>query len=86
MNQKLHTLYNNQECLPSHTSKIRSFDRAFVKAATKHPVFVHMWQTVFSYYNPEKILDFSDTGELMHILGLGEMNIDAFRQRYLAAD
>ena len=37
------------------------------------------------YYDPNHRLDFSDTGELLHILGLGEMGIDGFRERFLEA-
>ena len=59
---------------------------AFVKAAIEHPVFGNIWSAAFDYYNPKKRLDFSDTGELMYILGIGQMNLDDFRQRYLSAD
>ncbi len=56
---------------------------AFVKAANEHPVFGKIWKTAFAYYNPKERLDFSDTGELMYILGLGEIDFDDFRKRYL---
>ena len=58
-------------------------DRAFEQAAIAHPVFGPSWQAAFEYYNPKQRLDFSDTGELMHILGLGEIGIDAFREKFL---
>jgi hypothetical protein len=58
-------------------------DDAFVKAATEHPVFGAAWKAAFAYYNPKERLDFSDTGELMHILGLGEIGFDEFRKRFL---
>jgi hypothetical protein len=58
-------------------------DAAFEKAALAHPVFGPAWKAAFTYYNPQTRLDFSDTGELMHILGLGEISIAEFRQRYL---
>ena len=57
---------------------------AFVKAAVTHPKFARVWSAAFTYYNPSVRLDFSDTGELMHILGLGEMDIDEFRRRFLS--
>jgi hypothetical protein len=55
----------------------------FEKAALAHPKFGSSWQAAFAYYHPKVRLDFSDTGELMHILGLGEIGIEAFMQRYL---
>ncbi len=64
---------------------VKGGDAAFVTAALGHPVFAPFWKAAFAYYPPQQRLDFSDTGELMHILGLGEMGIDAFRQTYLAA-
>jgi hypothetical protein len=63
---------------------VKGGDQAFVAVATAHPVFGPGWKAAFAYYPPEERLDFSDTGELMHILGLGEMSIDAFRARFLA--
>lgn len=60
-------------------------DRTFVAAATSHPSFGRIWRSAFAYYDPAVRLDFSDTGELMHILGLGELGVSEFRQRYLEA-
>lgn len=57
---------------------------AFQRAAVAHPVFGAAWRAAFAYYDPAERLDFSDTGELLHILGLGEMGFDAFRERFLA--
>ncbi len=62
---------------------IKGGNREFEKAARAHPRFGQVWQAAFTYYNPRQRLDFSDTGELMHILGLGEMGIDDFRKRFL---
>ncbi len=58
-------------------------DAGFEKAATAHPVFGPAWKAAFAYYPPRERLDFSDTGELLHILGLGELNLDDFRRRFL---
>ena len=58
-------------------------DDAFVVAATEHLEFGRAWKAAFAYYNPKERLDFSDTGELMYILELGEMGFDEFRERYL---
>lgn len=58
-------------------------NEAFEAAALAHPTFGPSWQAAFEYYNPRQRLDFSDTGELMRILGLGEISIDAFREKYL---
>lgn len=62
---------------------IKGGNREFEKAAKAHPRFGKAWQVAFTYYSPRQRLDFSDTGELMHILGLGEMGIDDFRKRFL---
>jgi hypothetical protein len=56
---------------------------SFEAAATQHPLFSMSWRAAFDYFSPSQLLDFSDTGELMHILGLGEMGIDEFRMRFL---
>jgi len=58
-------------------------DAPFVKAARGHAVFGKAWNAAFQYYDPNQRLDFSDTGELLHILGLGEIGIDAFAERFL---
>ena len=58
-------------------------DSTFESAALAHPRFGAMWRAAFSYYPPSERLDFSDTGELMYILGLGEMGIDSYRSRFL---
>ncbi len=63
---------------------VKGGDKAFVAAARQHPLFGPMWNAAFAYYPPDQRLDFSDTGELMRILGLGELGIDAFRERFLA--
>ncbi|MBN1975041.1 MAG: hypothetical protein JW787_15475 [Sedimentisphaerales bacterium] len=62
---------------------IRGGNEAFVKAATENPVYGDIWKAAFAYYNPKERIDFSDTGELMHILGLGEMGFDKFIESYL---
>lgn len=58
-------------------------DAEFQKAALAHPFFSGAWEAAFKYYDPEHRLDFSDSGELMHILGLGELGIDKFRKMFL---
>lgn len=59
---------------------------AFERAALNHSVFGSVWRAAFAYYDPQDRLDFSDTGELMLILGLGEIDIDGFRERFLEND
>ncbi len=56
---------------------------AFSKAASEHPKLGPIWKAAFAYYPPSERLDFSDTGELMRILGLGEIGIDEFQERFL---
>ena len=58
-------------------------NEAFVTAATKHPELGDVWKAAFAYYNPKERIDFSDTGELLYILGLGEMNLNEFREKFL---
>lgn len=62
---------------------VQGGDEAFVRASLAHPTFGKMWRAAYKYYDPEERLDFSDTGELLHILGLGEVGIDQFRERFL---
>ncbi len=61
----------------------RRGDAKFVRSATAHAVFGTSWRAAFNYYDPDERLDFSDTGELLHMLGLGELSIEAFRRKYL---
>ena len=58
-------------------------DRNFEEAALGHQKFGKIWQAAFDYYDPRERLDFSDTGELLHILGLPELNVGQFRQKFL---
>ncbi len=60
-------------------------DKAFVAAAVSHPVFGRIWRSAFAYYDPSVRVDFSDTGELLHLLGIGEISVGEFRHRYLEA-
>ena len=63
---------------------IKGGDDKFIKAARNHLIFGSFWEAAFIYYNPKERLDFSDSGELMDILGLGEIGIDEFRKRFLS--
>lgn len=58
-------------------------DPEFESAARSHPVFGPVWRAAFEYYDPHRRLDFSDTGELLHILGLGEIGVREFGERFL---
>ena len=62
---------------------VRGGNDALVKAATENKTFADIWKAAFAYYNPKERIDFSDTCELMRILGLGELNLDQFRERFL---
>ncbi len=62
---------------------LKGSNPAFEQAALAHPVFGPVWRAAFEYYDPGERLDYSDTGELFYILGLGDMDIDTFRNRYL---
>jgi len=61
-------------------------DEAFEAAARSHPIFGPVWNAAFEYYDPRTRLDFSDTGELLHVLGLGEVGIHEFGERFLRSD
>lgn len=63
---------------------IKGGNKAFEEAAKRHLVFGAAWRAAFAYYSPKQRLDFSDTGELMHILGLGEIGIEEFGERFLS--
>ena len=56
---------------------------SFVEVARSHPIYGPAWRAAFDYYDPSKRLDFSDTGELLHILGLGRIGVDAVKDRFL---
>ena len=62
---------------------IKGGDAAFAQAATGHSVFGPVWKAAFAYYDPNDRLDFSDTGELLHIQGIGRIGIDAFKDMFL---
>lgn len=62
---------------------VKGGDEVFEQAALSHPVFGPGWQAAFNYYPPRQRLDFSDTGELMHMLNLGEVSISDFAKKYL---
>ena len=62
---------------------VRGGNEAFEKAATENPQYGDIWKAAFAYYNPNERIDFSDTGELMHILGLGELSLNEFMENYL---
>jgi hypothetical protein len=59
-------------------------DAAFAAAARAHPVVGPVWRAAFEYYDPEFAIDFSDSAETYHILGIDEISLDSFRRRYLA--
>ena len=61
---------------------IEGGDERFVRAASEHPVFGNAWKAAFDYFNPKDRLDFSDTGELLYILGIGEISIEEFKMRF----
>ena len=84
---KRHTDYikisNANEYLKYGPREKAAAKAAFAEAAMNHPDFGAAWRAAFAYLDPSVKMDFSDTGELMYILGLGEMNIEAFKERYL---
>jgi len=62
---------------------VKGGEKKFEGLAKKHSKFGDSWQAAFAYYAPNERLDFSDTGELMFILGLGEIGIEEFAKKYL---
>jgi len=63
---------------------VKGGNKEFEEAATQHPIFGASWSAAFAYYDAKERLDFSDTGELLRILNLGEISIDDFRRRFLS--
>lgn len=59
----------------------------FVDAALGNPVYKKYWTASFKYYAPLNSktgkIDYSDTGELMYILGLGKLSVEEFKNTYL---
>ena len=56
---------------------------AFVTAAIENPEVGAVWKAAFDYYDPKERIDFSDTCELMYILGIGEIRLNEFREKFL---
>ena len=63
--------------------KVVGGDDVFESAAASHAIFGPVWSVAFEYYDPRRRLDFSDTGALLNILGLGEVGIREFGDRFL---
>jgi hypothetical protein len=71
---------------PNSTADLR-FERgqAFVEVA-RSSAYASQWNVAFNYLNPNEKVDFSDTVELLHILGIGTnqiSDVDAFGRFYL---
>lgn len=62
---------------------VKGGEKEFESLAKTHSKFGDSWKAAFEYYAPSSRLDFSDTGELMFILGLGEIGIKEFAKKYL---
>lgn len=80
---KAHTQYINIPNANEYLNQ-KPGDAGFIEAAKGHAVYGAAWQAAFAYLDPATRLDFSDTGELMYILGLGEIGIAEFGLRFLA--
>lgn len=60
--------------------------KPFVDAALSNPTFKKYWTASFKYYPPfakKGSIDYSDSGELMYILGLGQLSVEEFKNIYL---
>lgn len=58
----------------------------FVESALSNPIYKKYWEASFIYFpaiGTKGYIDYSDTGELMHILGLGKMDVESFKNTYL---
>jgi len=71
---------------PNGTADLR-FERgpAFVQVA-RSSAYASQWNVAFDYLDPNEKVDFSDTVELLHILGIGTdqiSDVDAFGRFYL---
>lgn len=60
-------------------------NQAFIWAATNHPLYAKYWKAAFKFLDPNKRLDFSDTSELLFILGWRDRQVDieGFRTLFL---
>jgi len=56
------------------TANLNSFDRGFIDAALAGP-FASAWSEAFDYLDPFPGLDFSDTVEVLHIIGVGRNTV-----------
>ncbi|MCW9708185.1 hypothetical protein [Fodinibius salsisoli] len=54
----------------------------FAQKALADPTYRTMWEAAFAYLDPTERVDFSDTGELIAILGLDKRDVDAFSNHY----
>ncbi len=52
------------------TANLNRFDEDFIEAALDGP-FASAWSAAFNYLDPYQSLDFSDTVEVLHIVGVG---------------
>lgn len=59
---------------PNSTADFRGDSQSFVNRA-RASQYRHVWNVAFNYLSPSEKLDFSDTVELMYILGIGPSQI-----------
>ena len=70
----------------NQTADLNQKSASFVNIATNSQ-YGSAWQAAFNYLNPNNKLDFSDTVELLHILGVGKnvvATVDDFAAVYLS--
>lgn len=62
----------------------RDGNSKFARMASGHKVYGAMWTAAFDYLPPEDKVDFSDTGELLAILNMEKIDVNAFAERYFS--
>lgn len=60
----------------------RNGNPEFAKKALADPTYGSVWKVAFSYLDPDERVDFSDTGELLAILGIKINSVDGFADKY----
>lgn len=66
---KEHAMYTRIDDANEYLKRTRpNFVAEWNRRAIAHPKYGKFWKTAIDFYNTKTIVDFSDTGELMHIL------------------
>lgn len=62
----------------------RDGNPSFAERASADETYGPMWSAAFEYLDPSQRVDFSDTGELLAILGIDRLDVESFADRYFS--